>query len=82
MSCFLSTRLSTIHSLLDPVVLQDVEVRRIRPTRRAGDALEGLSIAVENLGNDALQQAIGDAHVRAMEALRRARRRAQEASAQ
>ncbi len=54
----------------------------VRQWRDAVDALEGLSIAFENLGNDALQHAIGDAHVRASEALRRHRQRAQEASAQ
>ncbi len=49
---------------------------------RAVDALEGLYWASQAFENRAFMQAISDAHKRAKEALRRARKRAQEASAQ
>ncbi len=50
--------------------------------RDAVTALEGLYSASITLGNEALMHALSDAHERAIEALRRARQRAQEASAQ
>jgi hypothetical protein len=56
--------------------------KSVRQWRDAVSALESLSIAVESLNNGALQHAIGDTHERAIEALRRARQRAQETSAQ